>query len=94
MKYYAVFGTLAVCGGKEGFMNLDKNSINMLLSLDDARLSVVIRQLASSAGISPGSINLGPNELNSIRQALSMATDGDLSRAAELIKNFKNGKRG
>ena len=66
----------------------------MLLSLDDARLSVVIRQLASSAGISPGSINLGPNELNSIRQALSMATDGDLSRAAELIKNFKNGKRG
>lgn len=75
-------------------MNLDKNSINMLLSLDDARLSVVIRQLASSAGISPGSINLGPNELNSIRQALSMATDGDLSRAAELIKNFKNGKRG
>lgn len=94
MKYYAVFGALAVCGGKEGFMNLDKNSINMLLSLDDARLSVVIRQLASSAGISPNSINLGPGELNSIRQALSMATDGDLSRAAELIKNFKKGNRG
>ena len=75
-------------------MNLDKNSINMLLSLDDARLSTVIRQLASSAGISPNSINLGPKELSSIRQALSMATDGDLSRAAELIKNFKNGNRG
>ena len=76
------------------FMNLDKNSINMLLSLDDARLSTVIRQLASSAGISPNSINLGPKELSSIRQALSMATDGDLSRAAELIKNFKKGNRG
>lgn len=94
MKYYAVFGAFAVCGGKEGFMNLDKNSINMLLSLDDARLSVVIRQLASSAGISPNSINLGPNELSNIRQALSMATDGDLSHAAELIKNFKKGNRG
>jgi hypothetical protein len=94
MKYHATFGSLAMRGGKEGIMNLDKNSINMLLSLDDARLSVVIRQLASSAGISPNSINLGPNELNSIRQALSMATDGDLSRAAELIKNFKKGNRG
>ena len=75
-------------------MNLDKNSINMLLSLDDARLSVVIRQLASSAGIAPNSLNIGPGELAAIRQALSMANDGDLSRAAELIKNFKNGKRG
>lgn len=75
-------------------MNLDKNSINKLLALDDARLAVVIRQLASSAGISPSSLNLGPNELSAIRQALSMATEGDLSRAAELIKSFKNGNRG
>lgn len=82
------------CGRKEGIMNLDKNSINMLLSLDDARLAVVIRQLASSAGISTNSINLGPGELNAIRQALSMANDGDLSRAAELIKNLKKGNRG
>ena len=75
-------------------MNLDKNSINKLLALDDARLAVVIRQLASSAGISPSSLNLGPAELSAIRQALSMATEGDLSRAAELIKGFKNGNRG
>lgn len=92
MKYYAV--PLSARGGKDDLMNLDKSSINMLLSLDDARLSVVIRQLASSAGISPSSLNLGPRELDSIRQALSMATDGDLSRAAELIKNFKSGNRG
>ncbi len=75
-------------------MNLDKNSINMLLSLDDARLSVVIRQLAASAGIPADSIRLGENELKGIRQALSMATDGDISRAAELIKSYKQGKRG
>lgn len=75
-------------------MNLDKNSINMLLSLDDARLSVVIRQLAASAGISPDSVNIGPNELAAIRQALSLANDGDLSRAAEIVKSFKKGNRG
>lgn len=88
------FSVLCRYGGKEGIMNLDKNSIGKLLALDDARLAVVIRQLASSAGISPSSLNLGQSELNAIRQALSMATEGDLSRAAELIKNFKNGNRG
>ena len=75
-------------------MNLDKNSINMLLSLDDARLSVVIRQLAASAGIPASSLTLGENELKGIRQALTMATDGDISRAAELIKNYRQGKKG
>ena len=85
---------LSARGGKDDLMNLDKNSINMLLSLDDARLSVVIRQLASSAGIPANTLNLGQKELDGIRKALSMANDGDLSRAAELIKNFKNGNRG
>ncbi len=75
-------------------MNLDKNSLNMLLSLDDARLAIVIKQLAAGAGIPSDSIKLGPNELNGIRQALSMATDGDISRAAELIKSYKQGKKG
>jgi hypothetical protein len=82
------------CGGKDIYMNLDKNSLNMLLSLDDAHLSVVIRQLAAGAGIPAESLNLGPNELKGIRQALSIATDGDISRAAELIKSYKQGKKG
>ncbi len=66
----------------------------MLLALDDARLAIVIRQLAQSAGINASSLNLGEKELKGIRQALSMATDGDISRAAELIKGYKNGKKG
>ena len=82
------------CGGKDIYMNLDKNSLNMLLSLDDAHLSVVIKQLASGAGIPAESLYLGPNELKGIRQALSIATDGDISRAAELIKSYKQGKKG
>ncbi|MBP3376448.1 MAG: hypothetical protein J6L83_06750 [Clostridia bacterium] len=75
-------------------MNLDKNSINMLLSLDDTRLAIVIRQLAQSSGIPADSLKLGPAELSGIRSALSMATDGDISRAAELIKGYKMGKKG
>ncbi len=78
---------------RKGFdMTLDKNSINMLLSLDDKRLASVIRQLAANAGIPAESINLGPRELQGIRDALSLANDGDISRAAELIEEFKKGK--
>ena len=75
-------------------MTLDKRSINMLLSLDDARLASVIRQLAANAGVPVDSLNLGPRELQGIRDALSMAGDGDISRAAELIEEFKRGKKG
>jgi hypothetical protein len=73
-------------------MTLDKRSIDMLLRLDDAHLTLIIKKLAAEAGIPPDTINLGKNELSSIRSALSMATDGDISRAAELIEGFKRGK--
>lgn len=66
----------------------------MLLSLDDKHLAAVIRQIASSSGIPADNLNLGPREISGIRSALSMATDGDISRAAELIKSYKQGKKG
>lgn len=75
-------------------MTLDKNSINMLLTLDDAHLAMVIKQLAASAGVPTDSINLSHNELKGIREALSMATDSDIARATELIRGYQNGKRG
>ena len=74
------------------YMMLDKRSIDMLLSLDDARLSQVIARLAADAGIDPSGIKLGQSELAGIRAALSGATDKDIARAAELIKSYKNGK--
>ncbi len=80
--------------GKGYAMNLNKNSINMLLSLDDAHLSVLIRQFAANAGIPADTLKLGKPELDGIRNALSLATDGDLSRAAELLKNYNQGKKG
>ena len=73
-------------------MMLDKKAIDMLLTLDDQRLAIVIKKLAMDAGIPAESINLGPRELNGIRSALAGATDGDISRAAEIIQNYKNGK--
>ena len=71
------------------FMMLDKNAIERLLSLDDASLTAVIRQLAASAGVNTANLNFGKTELENIRRALSLATEGDTSLALNIIKNFK-----
>ncbi len=73
-------------------MMLDKRSIDMLLTLDDSRLTLILKKLAADAGISPDTLSFTPEQLKGIRSALSMATDSDLERAGELIKNYKNGK--
>ena len=70
-------------------MMLDKNAIERLLSLDDASLTAVIRQLAASAGVNTANLNFGKAELENIRRALSLATEGDTSLAMNIIKNFK-----
>ena len=65
----------------------------MLLRLDDAHLASVIKKLASDAGIPAKTLNLGKAELDGIRSALALASDGDVSMAAQLIEKFKNGKK-
>ena len=75
-------------------MTLDKKSLEMLLGLDDAGLILVIKKLAADAGLDPRSINIGEKEIAGIRAALSSATNGDLSRASELIRQFKNSSKG
>lgn len=70
-------------------MMLDKRALERLLSLDDAALTAVIRQLAASAGVNTANLHLGGTELANIRRALSLATEGDASYANEIIKSFK-----
>lgn len=74
-------------------MNLDKKAVDMLLTLDDRRLALVIKKLIADSGVDPSSINIGEKELAGIRAALSVATNEDLSRAAELIQSYKNGHK-
>jgi hypothetical protein len=73
-------------------MTLDKNSIDMLLRLDDAHLALIIKKLCANAGIQTQNLKLGKAELDGIRGALTMASEGDASMAAELIERFKNGR--
>ncbi len=69
-------------------MNLDRNALNKLLSLNDKQLESVIEKLASDSGISLGDFNITPNDISSIRKALSGANDEDIVRANEQINNY------
>lgn len=73
-------------------MTLDKRAVDMLLTLDDKKLALVIKRLMADAGVDTSMINLTPAELSGIRAALSGATNEDLARATELIQSYKNAK--
>ncbi len=74
-------------------MTLDKKSVDMILRLKDEQLVSVIRKLATGVGIDANNINPSPEQISSIRQALSTATDSDLKRAGEIIREFNNSKK-
>jgi len=66
-------------------MKLDRNAVNMLLSMDDEQLKAVIRSLAVRAGVDLSALNISENDIAGVRRALAMATDEDIARAAEQL---------
>ncbi len=64
-----------------------------MLSLNDEQLTAVIRSLAENSGLDLSSFHIRPDDINSIRTALSGATNEDLARAAEQLREFRRGKR-
>ena len=67
-------------------MQLDRNAINRMLSLNDEQLKSLIRSLAENTGLDLSSFNISATDVQSIRRALSGATDADLERAAEQLR--------
>jgi len=67
-------------------MQLDRNAINRMVSLNDEQLKALIRSLAENTGLDLSSFNISATDVQSIRRALSGATDADLERAAEQLR--------
>jgi hypothetical protein len=74
-------------------MQINRDNLNKLLSLNDRQLKAMINKIAVQGGIDPAQFNIDPNSIQSIRQALGSATDEDIERIAEQYKNGKLGKR-
>ena len=70
-------------------MQLDKKTLNMLLALNDAQLTNVIRTISEKSGLDLSSFNITSNDVKSIRRALENASDEDIKSAQESINNFK-----
>ncbi len=77
---------------RNSIMKLDRNAVNALLSLDDEQLKAVIRGLAARSGVDLGAFHISEGDIASVRRALSMATDEDISRAARQLGMQDGGK--
>ena len=70
-------------------MQLDKNTLNMLLALNDAQLTSIIKSISEKSGLDLSNFNITANDVKSIRHALENANDEDIKRAQESLNNFK-----
>ena len=64
-------------------MQIDRKSLDQLLAMNDRQLKSVIQRLAKNSGIDPAEFQIDPQSIESIRHALSTASDDDLRRIAE-----------
>ena len=70
-------------------MQIDRNALEGLLSLNDRQLLTVINRLASGSGIDPSQFNIDVSSVASIRQAISGASDEELK---SIVDQFEAGK--
>jgi len=72
-------------------MNIDKRSLDALLTLPDDKLLQMIRVVTGNKDLGR---TMSPESITGLRRALSRVTDGDIARALELIDLYKQGKKG
>ena len=71
-------------------MQINKNALNGLLSLNDKQLMSIINRLAADSGIDPAHFNIDPKDVASVRTALSSATEDDLQ---SIVKQYEANKK-
>jgi hypothetical protein len=64
-------------------MEIKRENIDKLLSLSDWQLKMIIQKIANESGIDPSQFNIDTSSIESIRRALSTASDEELKAVAE-----------
>ena len=70
-------------------MQLDRKSLNRLLSLNDRQLQLIIEKLASEYGLDLSRFQVRPGDMESLRNAIRNASDSD---HLELGRQIQNGR--
>lgn len=74
-------------------MEIKRENIDKLLSLSDWQLKMIIQKIANESGIDPSQFNIDTNSIESIRRALSTASDEELKAVAEQYERNQLKKR-
>lgn len=74
-------------------MQINRENLDKLLSLNDFKLKMIINKIAAEGGIDPAEFNIDPSSIESIRKVLGSATDEDLARIAEQFANGRGKRR-
>jgi hypothetical protein len=74
-------------------MEIKRENIDKLLSLNDWQLKMIIQKIANESGIDPSQFNIDTGSIESIRRALSTATDDDLKQIATQYEQNQLKKR-
>ena len=74
-------------------MQLDKRMLDRLLAMNDEQLAEVIRQIAAETGIDPAALGLNPENIQSLRLALGMASNEDLQKLNLIYNDYKQNRR-
>ena len=74
-------------------MEINREAIDKLLSLNDRQLKSIVQNLVKESGIDPAAFNIDTNSISGIRTALTAATDEDLKKIAEQYEQNKKGRR-
>lgn len=64
-------------------MQIDREALNKLQTLNDRQLKMLIQKLVVQSGLNPAEFNIDPQSIDSIRLALRTATDEDLQKIAD-----------
>ena len=75
-------------------MQIDKNMVDRILSLDDTELWQAIVLIAKEAGFDLSSQKISPKDIAKIRAMLGGASEKDIERAAKKLEAIRRVKGG
>lgn len=71
-------------------MQIDRASLEKLLSMNDRQLMLVIERLAANSGIDPATLGIDPKNVQSIRHALRTTSDEELG---QIVAQYEANKK-
>ena len=73
-------------------MQLDRQTMEKLLSLSDRQLSAVLDKLGREYGLDLSAFQIRPGDLDGVRRTIRNMSDADLLRLGEQLKNGGKGR--